>query len=265
MASTSCSQLARNRFRLAAVVILAGFIAIPALVGDHRQRRAPGNVSEGWSDQKLIDNLILSVYASESEMLAIGPEVPAQSGAARIERLVLGDPCGALGLSVRIQRGVLRIVNGTVARCPKGVIRTVLVDGAKIGLDGEGLTIVTAEGIVKLPRVTIAPFTLTSVRSYRTRGGSNTEPGDVRTGLGGLRRVRVFDGCNDIATSVAFTTNKFVIDPAREMTAVGCTEFTPNAAGAFLENNTNTGTYWREGNTLTMTFLDGARAILTVS
>lgn len=219
----------------------------------------------GSSDQQLLDALLRDAFATSTELVAMGPSVPDQPGMTRIDRLVVGDSCGTVGLSVRIQSGVLSIVSGTVPACRAGTVRKVLVNGAKVSTDGAGrLSIVTSSTSATLSKVAGASFTPTFVRSYRAKGQTNTVMAPVQVGAGSLRSFGGSDGCNAVSTSIAFSANRFVLDPSTTSTAAFCKNVKTNALGATLQNTTRTGTYARRGSKLTLTFADRSVAVLTV-
>lgn len=235
-------------------------------LGDGKPSRPVlGYGANGSSDQQLVDALMAGVFALASEVVAFGPDVPEQAGIARVDRLVVGDLCGAVGLSVSVRSGVLSIVSGSVPSCKTGSVRGVLVNGAKMSIDGAGrLTIATSGSLVVLSKSPGFGFTPTLVQSYRAKGRTNAVSTSIRVGSGALRSLDGSDGCNGVTTAIAFSSNRFVIDPVRMETMMACENAEATAFRAMIDNTTNTGTYVRRGSTLTLTFADNAVAVMKV-
>ena len=116
-----------------------------------------GHLANDSSDHQLVDALMADVFASASEVVALGPDVPEQTGIARADRLVVGNSCGTVGLSVRVRSGVLSIVSGSVPPRKTGSVRGVLVNGAKVSIDGAGrLRIETSASLAVLSKSPVA-------------------------------------------------------------------------------------------------------------
>ncbi len=219
------------------------------------------------NDQALIDALSADAFVDENTIVGVGPYAGDQPGRLRIERLVVADPCGVLSLAVGIRNAVLEVAeDGKVepSACPAAPFRAVLRQKPTVSVANDTLTLTTSTAAISLRVSRPAPFRTTRITRYTSTTRSNSRAVATEFVTGGLRRTSVPEGCNAADVAIAFSTDRFVIDPWRMITAVGCPPSPTTAADLFVSNRTGTGTWVRRGSTLTLRFLDGALARFTL-
>ena len=219
------------------------------------------------TDQALIDALSSDAFVDENTIVGIGPYTEDQPGRLRIERLVVADPCGVLSLAVGIRNAVLEVAEGgkvEPSTCPAAPFRDVLLQRPTVSVANDTLTLTTATAAISLRVSRPAPFRTTRITRYTSASRSSRREVATEFVSGGLRRASVPVGCNVMDLAIAFSKNRFVIDPWRTITAVGCPPSRTTAAELFVSNRTGTGTWARRGNTLTLRFVDGAVATITL-
>lgn len=226
------------------------------------------------SDQAIIDALSADAFVDGNTILGVGPYAADGPGRLRIERLVFADPCGVLSLLVGIREAVLEVAErGKIepSTCPGAPFRALLLQRPFVSLVNDTLTLTTATGTgtaddtafsLRVSRP--APFRTTRITRYTGTTRSSSRSAAIELVTGGLRRATVPVACNTMSSSIAFSTDRFVIDPRRMITKVGCLRSPPTAAELFAYSRTGTGTWTRRGSTLTMSFVDGAVATFTV-
>lgn len=138
-----------------------------------------------------------------------------------------------------------------------------------VSLVNDTLTLTTATGTADDTAFSLrvsrpAPFRTTRITRYTGTTRSSSRSAAIELVTGGLRRATVPVACNTMSSSIAGSTDRFVIDPRRMITKIGCLRSPPTAAELFAYNRTGTGTWSRRGSTLTMSFVDGAVATFTV-
>ena len=218
------------------------------------------------TDQTLVDLLSSDAFADDNTILGVGPESDDQPGRLRTERLVAADPCGMLALSVGVRNATIEVLEGKIEppMCPGAPLRSVLLQRPTVSVDGDTLTLSTAELSVSLPVSRPAAFRTTRITRYTSKTQSSSRSVSTTIVGGPLRRADVRVACNSMRMWIAFSADRFVIDPRRMVTAVGCGPSPKTAAGLFAWNMSGTGTWVRRGNTLTMRFVDGGVASFTL-
>jgi heat shock protein HslJ len=251
----------------------------PSFTADASPEFMIGDMGPSWpvltvgatnpSDQQLLDALMTDVFASATEIVAMRAFTPDQPGQTRTDRLLVGDACGTVGLHVRLESGALTIVSGTAPPCAVGSVRKMLVSGVNVSIDRAGRLKLASPAaspsrasvvLSKAPRFEASP---NLVRSYREKGKANSLSSSIKLGSGALRSMDGSDGCNTVSTAIAFSSNRFVIDPFMVTTAKFCESVKANAFSEMLKNVSGTGTYVRRGSTLTLMFADKAVAVLS--
>lgn len=220
-------------------------------------------------DLALMRELNRWVFTFGDELLAFSPGKD-QPGRTRFDRMVLGDRCGLVSQDVRVVAGVLGEVEVQGMRatppCEGGRVRSVVTAKPTVSFDGNGLTLTSGDRRVTLRRSPIATPEITTARQYTDARKDITWAtlvGIDRTEYpGGLRAVGGYFGCTSGSTSIAFSDNRFLIDPQRLLTPVLCEPPIPSTAAVFLGNPSGRGTYVLQGRRLILTFADGATAVL---
>ena len=219
------------------------------------------------NDQALIDALSADAFVDENTIVGVGPYAGDQPGRLRIERLVVADPCGVLSLAVGIRNAVLEVAEGgkiEPSTCPGAPFRGLLLQRPTVSVANDTLTLTTATATISLRVSRPPPFRTTRITRYTSTIRSSSRAVTTEFVTGGLRRTSVPVGCNAADVAIAFAADRFVIDPWRMITAVGCPPSPTTAAELFVWNRTGIGTWVRQGNTLTLRFVDGAVARFTL-
>ncbi len=220
-------------------------------------------------DLALMTELNRSVFTIDDEVLAFGAGED-QPGRTRFDRMVLADRCGRVSLDVRVVAGVLGEVEVEGMRatrpCEGGRIRNVVTVKPTVTIDATSLILKSADRTITLRRSPVATPEIMTARQYtdgrRDITWATRVPIDRTEYQGGLRLVGGYFGCTSGSTSMAFSGNRFLIDPQALLTPVLCEPAIPPTAAVFLLNPSGRGTYVLQGRRLLLTFADGATAVL---
>lgn len=218
------------------------------------------------TDKTLVDLLSSAAFADDNTIVGVGPEADDQPGRLRTERLVVADPCGVFALSVGVRDATIEVFEGSIEppTCPGAPLRSVLLQRPNVSVDGDTLTLIAAGLTVSLRASRPTPFRTARITRYANRAESSTRSISTTVVGGPLRRADIRVACNSMWTWIAFSADRFVIDPRRMVTAVACRPAPKTAASLFAWNMSGTGTWARHGNTLTMRFVDGGVATFTL-
>jgi heat shock protein HslJ len=218
-------------------------------------------------DSSLNNVLTSSIFGTRDEIVGFRPWSPDQPGLPRVDRMVISDRCGVIGVNFRLSDATLSLTDGRVrSLCKNSKLRAIIGQQPTVVVTGKRLLLRTKSQTVALSFIPSAPFTVVSIDRVQTTTNENAVKAEVQMpGSSGLRTFSTSDGCNSVTTAVLFAGGRFAFDPERIQTAMACANPATTAAAVMLRNGTGLGTYTQQGSTVTLRFVDGTIAVLTVT